>query len=150
MKTIRRYTLIAVASAGLLAAALLALGTRAADDKKPTAAPKAALTVTVVQAQSASLPLKIVANGNIAAWQEASVGTEANGLRLSQVLVNVGDVVRRGQVLAVFAADMVLSDIAQMRASLAEAEATLAEAQANAQRARDLQASGALSAQQIN
>ena len=150
MKTIRRHSLIAVATAGLLAAAMLALGARAADEKKPAPAPKAALTVTVVQAQSTNLALKIVANGNIAAWQEASVGTEANGLRLSQVLVNVGDVVKRGQVLALFAADMVLSDIAQMRASLAEAEANLAEAQANAQRARDLQASGALSAQQIN
>jgi RND family efflux transporter MFP subunit len=45
---------------------------------------------------------------------------------------------------------MVGADLAQSRASVAEAEATLADAAANAQRARDLQASGALSAQQIN
>ena len=132
-------------------AAVMALNVRAADDKKPAAAaPKAALTVTVAQPQSASLPVRVSANGNIAAWQEASVGTEANGLRLAQVLVNVGDVVKRGQVLAVFAPETVQADMAQMRAGLAEAEATLAEATANAQRARDLQASGALSAQQIN
>ena len=150
MKTTLNDALAALAAATLLATALAALHANAADEKKPASAPKAALTVTVVQAQSAKLPLKIVANGNIAAWQEASVGTEANGLRLSQVLVNVGDVVKRGQVLALFAPDMVQADIAQMRASLSEAEANLAEAQANAQRARDLQASGALSAQQIN
>ena len=129
----------------------MAFNVRAADDKKAAAvAPKPALTVTVAQPQNADLPLRIAANGNITAWQEASVGTEANGLRLAQVRVNVGDVVKRGQVLAVFAPETVQADAAQMRAGLAEAEAMLAEAVANAQRARDLQASGALSAQQIN
>ena len=150
MKIPTRHSLLALAAAGLLLAAAITFNARATDDKKPAANAKAALTVTVVKAQTATLATKVVANGNIAAWQEASVGTEANGLRLAQVLVNVGDVVRRGQVLAEFSPDMVQADIAQMRASLAEAEATLAEAQANAQRARDLQASGALSAQQIN
>ena len=134
-----------------LIGAAIAFSVRAADDKKPAvAAPKAALTVTVTQAQSANLPVRVAANGNVAAWQEASIGTEANGLRLAQVLVGVGDVVKRGQVLATFAPETVQADIAQMRAGLAEAEATLAEAKANAQRARDLQPSGALSAQQIN
>jgi HlyD family secretion protein len=96
------------------------------------------------------LPLKVAANGNITAWQEASIGTESNGLRLAEVRVNVGDVVTRGQVLAVFAPDMVQTDVTQMRASIAEAEAALAEASANAQRARELQVTGALSAQQIS
>jgi HlyD family secretion protein len=59
-------------------------------------------------------------------------------------------VVQRGQVLATFVADLARADVAQSRATVAEAEATLAEATSNAQRARDLQASGALSAQQIN
>jgi len=103
----------------------------------------------VTQPLTAKLPLKITANGSIAAWQEASVGTEANGLRLAEVRANVGDVVKRGQVLAVFASDTVKADAAQANASVAEAEAALAEAAANAQRARELQPSGALSAQQI-
>ncbi|MCY7306643.1 MAG: efflux RND transporter periplasmic adaptor subunit [Rhodoferax sp.] len=149
--TIAKPTLaIALISAGLLTLAAATLTARAADDKNAPTVAKAALSVTLVQPQTASLLLKVVANGNIAAWQEASVGTETNGLRLAQVLVNVGDAVKRGQVLAEFAPDMVQSDIAQMRASQAEAEATLAEAQVNAQRARELQATGALSAQQIN
>lgn len=42
------------------------------------------------------------------------------------------------------------AELAQTRAAVAEAEATLAEAAANAQRARELQTTGALSAQQIN
>jgi RND family efflux transporter MFP subunit len=128
--------------------AISVTGAEAAEEKKP--APKAALTVTVTQPQTARLPMKIAANGNIAAWQEASVGTEANGLRLAEVRANVGDVVKKGQVLAVFASDTVQADMAQAKASVAEAEATLAEAAANAQRARELQPAGALSGQQIN
>ena len=115
-----------------------------------TTATKAALTVTATQAQRATLANAIAANGNIAAWQEAIVGAESNGWRLAEVRVNVGDVVKQGQVLATFWPDMAQADVAQSKAGEAEAEATLAEATANAQRARELQASGALSAQQIN
>ena len=147
---LQRNTFVALTVAALFGAALVAFGVRAADDKKPASAPKPALTVTVTQPQSASLPLRISANGNIAPWQEASVGTEANGLRLAEVRVNVGDVVKRGQVLATFASDSIQADVAQIRASVVEAEATLAEAAANAQRARELDSTGALSAQQIN
>ena len=55
-------------------------------------AARPALSVVVTQPQRATLPLRIAANGNIAAWQEAIIGTEANGLRLADVQVNVGDV----------------------------------------------------------
>ncbi|HRE16671.1 MAG TPA: efflux RND transporter periplasmic adaptor subunit [Rhodocyclaceae bacterium] len=119
----------------------------AADDKK--AAAKPALTVTLTQPQSVELPIRIVANGNIAAWQEAIIGAESNGLRLTEVLVNVGDVVKRGQVLATFASETVRADLAESRAAVAEAEARLAEATANAARARDLQAKGFLSPQKV-
>jgi RND family efflux transporter MFP subunit len=64
-------------------------------------------------------------------------------------LVNVGDKVRAGQVLARFAGESVEADLAQARASLLEAEANAAEAVANADRARKLETTGALSAQQI-
>ena len=132
-------------------AAVFVISVSAADDKKAASGPaKAALTVTVAQPQQATLALRISANGSIAAWQEASIGTEANGLRLADVKVNVGDVVKRGQVLATFAPDTMQADVAQIKAAVAEAEATLAEASANAQRARTLQATGALSDAAIN
>jgi RND family efflux transporter MFP subunit len=123
--------------------------TNAQAETSPPAA-RLALTVTVIQPQLATLPIRVPANGNIAAWQEASVGTEANGLRLTEVKANVGDSVRSGQVLATFESAPVATELAHSRAGLAESEAALAEAAANAQRARDLQATGALSAQQIN
>ncbi|MCW5664995.1 MAG: efflux RND transporter periplasmic adaptor subunit [Piscinibacter sp.] len=151
MNTKNRLLLVAAPLALAAAAVLVTLAARAADDKPAAAAPaRPALTVTVTQPQPATMALKVAANGSIAAWQEASVGTEANGLRLAEVKVNVGDVVRRGQVLATFAPDTIAAELAQARAAVAEAEATLAEAGANAQRARELQATGALSAQAIN
>lgn len=112
-------------------------------------AEQASLTVAVASLQPATLPLRVSANGNIMAWQEAIIGTEANGLRLTEVKVNVGDTVRRGQPLATFAPDTVEAELAQSRAAVAEADVALTEAFANAERARLLKESGALSAQQI-
>ncbi|RYF36296.1 MAG: efflux RND transporter periplasmic adaptor subunit, partial [Comamonadaceae bacterium] len=109
-----------------------------------------ALTVSTALPTAVSLPVRLSANGNITAWQEAIIGSEANGLRLVQVLVNVGDVVRKGQEIAVFSEDTVKAEVAQSRASLLEAEATAADAEANDARARTLESSGALSTQQIN
>ena len=113
-------------------------------------APKPALTVSTAQPESTRLSITLAANGNIAAWQEAVIGSESSGLRLTQVLVNVGDVVKAGQLLATFSTDSVQADVAQARASLLEAQASASDAAANAERARTLQHSGALSTQQIN
>ena len=109
-----------------------------------------ALTVNVIQAQRITLPLKVFANGNIAAWQEAIIGSEANGLRLTQVQVNVGDTVSKGQLLAEFSEEAVLADLNQAKAKLMEAEGQGHEALANAERARTLQNTGAMSSQQID
>ena len=99
---------------------LLASGpSRAADEAKSDAQARPALAVTTVAPQRSPVTLRLPANGNVAAWQEASIGAEANGLRLSQVLVNVGDVVKAGQQLATFATETVEADLAQARASLA-------------------------------
>ncbi len=133
----------------MVGAAVLALTAHAADSA-PAAPTRAALTVTVTQPQPAELSMAITANGSIAAWQDASVGSEVAGLRLETVRVNVGDVVRRGQLLASFATETVQADLAEAHAHVAEAEAAATEAAANAERARGLQASGALSAQQID
>ena len=114
------------------------------------AAPKPTLTVTAGLPESTRLPIRLAANGNIAAWQEAIVSAESTGLRLTEVRANVGDRVKAGQVLATFSTDSVQADVAQARASLLEAQAGAADARANAERARSLQSSGALSVQQIN
>jgi len=115
----------------------------------PAAKAQPALTVSTTTPVRGLLAEHLSANGNIAAWQEASVGAEIGGLRIADVLVNVGDAVRKGQVLARFATDLVQGDVAQARAALRQAQAAVAEAQANAARAQALSGSGAMSAQQI-
>ena len=117
--------------------------------KTEEAQPRPALTVRVAVPEPAELAITLPANGNIAAWQEASVGSESAGLRLAEVRVNVGDRVRRGQVLARFAPETIDADVAQAKAALAEARATAADAAGNAARARTLEKTGALSQQQI-
>jgi len=152
MKTLTFKPLaVAIAACCVLAGAGVALHaapSSAADEKK--AVQKPALTVTTTKPQTSKLPIKLSANGNVAAWQEAIIGSESNGLRLTDVRVNVGDVVRAGQVLAVFSNDTVNADVAQTKAAVLEAEANAAEASANAARARSLQTTGAISAQQIS
>jgi HlyD family secretion protein len=148
------------ASASILAvwalvAVLAAPGHSAAQDKAATppaagAKTRAALTVQAVSPVAASMPVTLPVSGNVAAWQEASIGSEASGLRVAELLADVGDTVRKGDVLARLADDTVRADLAQAEASLAETKALLAEAQANARRAHSLEGTGALSAQAIS
>ncbi|WP_077002597.1 efflux RND transporter periplasmic adaptor subunit [Variovorax sp. KK3] len=158
MRTMKRSTLLIVAAVVVLliaAAAFMFMGGKSADKGAPkskdaAAQPRPALTVSVARPETSELGIELSANGNVAAWQEASIGSESNGLRLAEVRVNVGDVVKKGQVLATFSPETVQADVAQARASLAEAKATAADAAGNAARARTLQQTGALSQQQIN
>jgi HlyD family secretion protein len=122
----------------------------ATDDIKVPSRSKPSLTVTVVEAQVTSLAQKISANGNLAAWQEAIVGAEANGLKITEVRVNVGDRVRRGDVLALLQSETLRAELAQAEGTLAEAAASAQEAKAQAERARSLQQQGFFSNAQLS
>ncbi|WP_284619833.1 efflux RND transporter periplasmic adaptor subunit [Aquabacterium humicola] len=144
---------IALVLAALLLAARPA-GAQAAASANPspnaTSAPgRAALTVQAALPQRAEWPLKLSAAGTVGAWQEAVISVEAAaGFKLVEVGVQVGDTVKRGQLLARLSTDWLSADVAATRASLKEAEALHAEAIANADRARTLQPTGVLSQQQ--
>ncbi len=141
--------LIVAGTITLAALGLFAGQSHAADAAKPGAA-KPALTVTLTQPKNGMLAIKLAANGSVAAWQEATIGAETPGLRVAELHANVGDYVKRGQLLASFAAESVEADVALARAAVAEAQANAAESAANADRARAVQGSGAISAQQVN
>ena len=145
-----RVAVVLIAACAALAASVVVFSpsSQAADAIKSP--PKPALTVSTTQPTASTLPLTLAANGSVVAWQEAIIGAEATGLRLLEVRANVGDVVRRGQLLARFSPAAPQAEVAQARANVLEAEATAAEAAANADRARSLQSTGALSASQIN
>jgi len=136
--------LVAVYLVNKKPAATVAKVAQAAPSAKP------ALTVTTSQPQAQALPIQLSANGTVAAWQEAVVGSESNGLRLAEVLVNVGDAVKNGQLLARFADEGVQADVAQARAGVNEASAQAGEATANADRVRALLGTGTFSGQQAN
>ena len=101
-----------------------------------------ALTVTVTRPLQTRWTEQIKASGAIAPWQEAVIGSQIGGYQLTQVSVNVGDHVHKGQVLARMNSDLLKAEQAQLQASFEQA-------QANAKRALSLQASGGISEQDV-
>lgn len=94
-------------------------------------------------------PDQIEAQGNIMPWQETRVGTEIGGLRLVSVLANVGDVVKKGQVLARLNPAPVEADLEAVNAQLMETQAALAQAVATLDRGKRLAPSGGVSQQEL-
>ncbi len=102
----------------------------------------ATLTVTTVTPHEALWPVTLTASGSIAPWQEASIGAQVGGYQLVEVRVDVGDHVRRGDVLA-------RVDSALLRAEEAQLLANHEQAIADERRALALQREGAISDQEV-
>ncbi|MBB5575629.1 RND family efflux transporter MFP subunit [Rhizobium paranaense] len=113
------------------------------------AVPAAALTVSLAAPAQRDWPETVPASGWLKPWQEAIIASETSGLRITEVLVDVGSVVTKGQTLARLSQDSVLADIRKQEAAVVTAKAKLAKATADADRARQLRSSGALSAEKI-
>ncbi len=111
---------------------------------------KAALTVEVKEGQIKEIDDEITINGEVSAWQESVIGSELSGVRVNEILVDVGQVVEKGQVLAVLNSETITADYNIAKAGAAEAEANLKQAKENADRARSLDKTNALSVQQMN
>lgn len=151
MNILRHKTLIISTLVVMATATALMMHQQPVQAGEPAAASaKAVLSVSTVLPTSVQWPVQINANGTLIAWQEAIVGAETGGLRITTLHADVGDRVKRGQLLAELAQDSVLADVRRYEASLASARASLAQAKANADRARTVRGSGALSEQQIN
>ncbi len=119
--------------------------------ESPPAAPapptKPALTVSLVSPQILDWPQVLPASGSVFAWQEAAIGAEISNYRLTEVRAQVGDRVKKGQVLARIASDTVASELSESQAAVAELQAAATEAKNNAVRARELRAQGFYSPQ---
>ncbi|MFG6487545.1 efflux RND transporter periplasmic adaptor subunit [Roseateles sp. BYS78W] len=149
---IRTPILVTAALTLALAAAFVVAisSTAQAADQPASAAPKPALTVKRVVAQASTWPQTLSGTGSIAAWQEVVIGAEIGGQRLAQLNVDVGDRVKKGQVLARLSPGTLEADLAASRAALLEAEASAREAHQTAERVKTLQGSEALSPQAID
>jgi RND family efflux transporter MFP subunit len=145
-QSLRVPLLVAAALVAACAALIVALP-KAVATTPPGTPP--ALTVTVAAARQVTWPAVLDATGTIVPWQEAIVGSQAAGLRLIEVSVNVGDPVKRGQVLARYDDTGLRAEAAQLRAATVQARATAAQASANEQRALALRGSGGISDQEV-
>lgn len=111
---------------------------------------KAALSVEITRPAIMQWPMTLVLNGSIYPWQEALVSAEISGLRIQQIMADVGTQVSKGQPLVMLADETVRADLQKQLATVDRDKAALAEAKSNADRAREIKDSGALSAQKIN
>ena len=106
----------------------------AAADKAPPA------RVTVIRAVPREIASAVSITGIISARNDLPIGPEGEGGRISAVLVDVGQRVRRGQILARVEPGMAESQVAAATAAMEDARASAAAAQAElarAERARD-------------
>jgi RND family efflux transporter MFP subunit len=101
-----------------------------------------AMTVTSTSVAQVQWPAVIETSGAVQPWQEAVIGAQVSGLRLAEVRANVGDRVRRGQILARYDAELLKADQARLAASAEQAEA-------NWQRASLLKDTGSMSTQDL-
>ncbi len=85
-----------------------------------------------VSVEERSLDLTVTATGNLRPTNQVEVGSEVSG-RIDDVLVDVNDVVTRGQVLARINTDVIEDQITQGRANLNAARAAVLQAQATLQ-----------------
>jgi RND family efflux transporter MFP subunit len=96
------------------------------------------LAVEVVTPRMQVLPREVNASGAIAAWEEIAVGAEVSGLRVTEVSVEVGDTVQRGDVLIRLDARTLRAKVAQSEAAVAQAHANAIVAAKRAKRTREL------------
>ena len=127
----------------------------AAETAAPVAAP-APPNISVLPAQSREIVATLSVTGTLTPRETVTVGTDVEGLRVRELLVDEGDEVKAGQVLARLETDIVDVNLArsasqvaraeaaitQARALVAEAEPTVVEAEASLKRTRSLSEKG--------
>ena len=104
-----------------------------------------AQTVTVIAPGRTTVQATVNASGTIAARRELPVGIAGEGGRVVSVLVDAGDWVRAGQVLAIVDRSVQAQQIAGQAANVSVQDANARIAQSNLDRAQKLVAKGFIS-----
>src|SRR3979490_2155627 len=91
----------------------------------------APVATTVGRAERHSITETLAVTGSLAAREEIVVGAEVDGLRIIELLADVGDRVEQGQVLARLDGGMLRTQLAQNTSTIAKAEASIAQARAS-------------------
>jgi RND family efflux transporter MFP subunit len=106
-----------------------------------------ALTVTVATIGTRRIETGVLATGTVVAWEETPAAAEVAGLAITEVLIEEGDRVEKGELLARLNDVQLQAQIEQQEAAIAEAEANLEAAQAELRRGQELAARRAISRQ---
>lgn len=130
----------------------LAVATVACSKKETAAdtAPTGAMAVTVVTATSRQIQRSVLVSGPVAAREEMQLGVEVSGLRVTALDVDVGQQVRKGELLLQLDHRSLDSDLAQANASLREAEAGASLARSQLARGEALVKDKYISATQLD
>ncbi len=102
---------------------------------KPQVALSIRPRVTVVKIAPANFVETVLVTGSLVAREEILVGPEIDGLRVLAVLVDEGDRVRKGQVLARLVSASLDAQLAQKAAALDKADATISQAKSQIEQA---------------
>jgi RND family efflux transporter MFP subunit len=105
--------------------------------------------VTVVVPGRSAVETRVAVTGTLSARDELPISVEGEGARIVAVLVEVGDRVKRGQVLARLNNAVVAPQVASLVASLEEARTSADLAAADYRRAQGVASTGALSSEEI-
>ena len=119
-------------------------------DPKDSSNQQAVLSVETISPSQDSIGNTLSADGTINAKDVANVSAKVNGVAIERILVQEGDRVKAGQVLAIFDTDAMEQQVLQAEADVAEAEATLANATADAARVLPLIEIDAISRQEAD
>lgn len=133
-------------SLGLLLAAT-ACGNQ---DSAETSKPAAAMAVSVVRVQPQEIRRSVLVSGPVSAWEEMQLGVETGGLRVTALHVDVGQQVRRGELLLQLDHRSLDADLAQANAALREAEAGASLARSQLGRGQALAGDKYISAMQLD
>lgn len=134
----------------LVAALALTACSGESPDTSDAAAPSSAMAVTTAPVEMRDLARSVLVSGAVAPVEEMQLGVEVSGLRVTDLLVDVGQQVRRGQVLLRLDHRMLDSELAQAEAGLREADAGAALARANLVRGENLVRERYISATQLD
>ncbi len=120
---------IAVALGGIKVLSQRPTAPKTATSKAVQIAPS--MTVTVAAAESTSIGRTLITTGSVAARDLTPVLPQANGLLVKQVLVDVGNSVKAGQVMAVLDNSLLQDQIRQAKADVESKQADVESKQAD-------------------
>lgn len=146
-------SLIAGGIALCLVAALWLIAMASPNPVQPSSSdseiPATRLTVRSVLARREQWPATIEAFGSIAPWEEVIVSSQVDGQPLVELRANVGDRVRRGQLLARFDTAALRAEVWRLRAEVEQANAEARQAVVERDRVLPLADSGSVSKQEV-